>query len=72
MYETQTLGLRRSMRLSTIPQTTSKTTKYINLEENEPNENEPSEKEPTEIEPIENEPIESPVNSPKRSPRSSP
>ena len=72
--------------MRTIPQTTSKTTKYINLEENEPNEKEqtkedpientpteiePTEDTPTEIEPIEDDSIESPGNSPKRSPRSS-
>jgi len=82
VQKTQTPGLRRSTRLSTIPQTTSKTTRYINLEEDEPNEKKPTEKEPTEntpieIEPTENEPIkdepiESPGNSPKGSPRSSP
>ena len=60
-----------------IPQTTSKTTKYINLEENEPNEKEPTKEDPientpTEIEPIEDESIKRPRNSPKGSPRSSP
>ena len=48
---TQTPGLRRSTRLTMIPQTTSKTTNYINLEEKKPNG-----KEPTEEEPIENTP----------------
>lgn len=63
VQKTQTPGLRRSTRLSTIPQTTSKTTNYINLEENEPNGKEPTEEEPkentpTEIEPTENTPTE--------------
>jgi len=64
--------LRRSTRLSTIPQTISKIIEYIDLEGNEPIENEPIENDPIENEPTEEEPVENPGISPKGSPRSSP